>query len=147
MKYIKKNKVRFISRKFRAVQGFDAFSFIEPIVEGDSFLGTFNILIDPSNFIKKILSKLDIPAQSRVMVIQGDGEVLYSDIKKFEKINITTQQNFNDNLIENLIKAIGRKQQGESSFFYNNEKKKIKLFWKQIPMEKDKWTFVIINTI
>jgi len=147
VQYIEKYKVRFISRKFNAVQGFEAISFINPIVENKKFLGTLNILIDPHKFIKSILKNFTIPDHSRLLIIQGDGVVLYSDLVQFNKTNIITYPDFDDNLAESLIKTIGSRRQGEFSIFYNIENKKVKIFWKQIPMEKDKWAFVIINNI
>jgi len=147
VQYIEKYKVRFISRKFNAVQGFEAISFINPIVENNNFLGTLNILLDPHKFIKSILNNFTISNHSRLLVIQGDGVVLYSDLEQFNKSNIITYQNFNDNLAESLIKTIGSRKHGELSLFYNYENRKIKIFWKQIPMKKDKWAFVIINNI
>ena len=147
VKYIKKFRLKFISRKFIAVQGFEAFSLINPIVENDTFLGTMNILIEPKKFIQSILSNFDLPNHSRLIFIQGDGEVLHSDLKHFENSNIIMFENSKDQLAENLIKTIGRRKTGEMSFFYNIENRKIKMFWRQIPMEKDKWTIVLINPI
>lgn len=147
VKYIQKNKVRFIARKFMAVQGFEAISFIKPIVENNNFIGTLNILIEPHKLIDAIFNKIDLPNHSRRMVIQGDGVVLFSDLEQFRNTNIVTFNNYADNLAESLIKTIGNNKSGELSFFYNFENRRIKIFWKQIPMEKDKWTSVIINPI
>lgn len=147
VQYIQKYKTKFISRKFMAVQGFEAMSFINPILDDGKYLGTLNILLEPNKIIKNALQKIQFPEFSRVMIIQGDGVVLYSDLAHFNNSNIITFENYNDNLAENLIKTIGRRRTGELSFFYDFEGKKIKFFWKQIPMEKDKWAIVIINPI
>lgn len=147
VKYIAKYKERYIARKFMAVQGFETFSFINPIVENGNFLGTLNILIEPAKFINFLFNKMTFPLVTRKMVFQGDGEVLYSDLKQFQKSNIITHSNYSDKLAENLLKTIGRKKDGQLSFYYNYEERRIKIFWKQISMEKDKWVFVIINPI
>ncbi len=147
VKYIADNRFRFISRKFLCVQGFMAFAFILPMIDRDEYLGTLNILVDPDELIHNALSKVDIPRKSKIIIFQSNGTVLFSDYKQFEDGNIEMHPDYNDNLASTLMTTLGSRASGDTNILYTNENKKIKLFWKQIMMEKDKWVIALINEI
>lgn len=147
VKYIADNRFRFISRKFLCVQGFMALAFILPMINKDEYLGTLNILVSPGELIHNALSKVDVPRQSKIIIFQSNGTVLYSDFKQFEDVNIEMYPIHNDNLASTLMTTLGSRAIGDTNILYKNENKKIKIFWKQIKMEKDKWVIALINEI
>lgn len=143
-KYYTKYQSKFISRLFRAVQGFDVIVYINPIVENNIFLGSVNILIDPEKLIGTILAKSPFPQGSQVILIQGDGTILYSTLPKYEHNNILTYSYQNDVLGNKLVNTIGSQVKGKSIFSNTKENKSQTMYWQQIPMEKDKWIIVAI---
>lgn len=145
--YVRRKKTKFISQKFRAVQGFEAFSYILPIVRDNAFNGSLNILLNPDKYLEYIVGDEIDKSNYDFLIFQANGDVLYSTISEFRNINLLNPEIFKNNkLFQSLNDVIKSTTNGTKISNIENNRRH-KFFWRNIDFENNQWKLLIIKSI
>lgn len=143
VKYVLDNHEPVLGKQFRAVQGFNAVTITEPVLDSDSLHSFFSILISPQYLINDIVEDYPYLDSCDVWVIEKDGTIIYD--KHIEEIgkNVINDCEY-DNLREFdfLLDSVTGNKSGFLVYSPADNKKQ-NVVWRTVEFFESEWIVVV----
>lgn len=145
VRFIRVNKQKIVSPRFKAVQGFDAIILCVPLIKKNIYDGYIGILLKSENIIKNIISQLNLRDDIKYLCFQKNGEVLGSNIDYYNNCNLNDLIFENDKTVNYILNDILGKNFNEFAINEVDKNINIKVFWKKIDIEQQTWYIALMS--
>ncbi len=152
VEYCIKNHKPTLSKRFKAIQGFDAVSICIPVMKEKELLGLISILILPDIFLGKIIDKESAGMPTHIWVMEKSGVILYDP----DTIEIGKNV-FEDELYKpfteflDAAKKINSESKGKVYYEYlapGLKEKTIKqAYWSTIKIYDSEWKIIVTTCV